>query len=112
MSTKQIVIFTFMIIFLAVTLFSLGSWYHLSTELEIKNKSVAVLSLKQKELEDLIGGNAAYKGLKKEITDPETGLAKKLNDSQALADNMQNAAVDGPDSRRVLYEDMQKQLDD
>lgn len=112
MSTKQIVIFTFMIIFLGVMLFALGSWFHLSTELEIKNKAIVVLNLKQKDLEDLIGGNAAYKGLKKEITDPETGLAHRLELAQSNADSMQNAAVDGPDSRRVLYEDMQKQLDD
>ena len=112
MSTKQIVIFTFMIIFLGVMLFAIGAKFHLSTELEIREKTLNVLKLRQKELEGYIGGDAASKGQKQIISDPETGLDKKLKDAQSLADSMQNNAVDGPDSRRVLYEDMQKQLDD
>ncbi len=112
MSTKQIVIFTFMIIFLGVMLFAIGAKFHLSTELEIRNKTLGVLKLREKELDGYINGDAAQPGQKKIITDPETGLVKKLKDAQSLADNMQNSAVDGPDSRRVLYEDMQKGLDE
>ena len=112
MSTKQIVIFTFMILFLAVMLFSLGAWFHLSTDLEVKKRTMEVLNLKEKQLEGTLNGDLASDGLKKQITHPETGLAKRFQDEQSRAENMQNSAVDGTDSRKVLYEDMQKQLDD
>jgi NAD-dependent DNA ligase len=112
MSTKQIVIFTFMILFLAVMLFSLGAWFHLSTDLEVKKKTMQVLQLKEKQLEGVLNGDAASDGLKKTITNPDTGLAKRFAEEQSRAEGMQNMAVDGTDSRKVLYEDMQKQLDD
>ena len=58
MSTKQIVIFTFMIIFLAVMLFGLGSWFHYATELEIAARCHDVIAIqlidpRERELPDV-----------------------------------------------------------
>ena len=112
MSTKQIVIFTFMIIFLAVMLFALGSWFHYSTELEIKTKALDAVKLKNIELSKVLDGDASKPGLKKIILDPADGLAAKLSSVKALADAKQTEAQDGPDSRRILYENMEPQLNE
>src|SRR5438045_447253 len=75
MSTKQIVIFTFMILFLAVMLFALGSWFHLATERDIKQKTLDTLPLREKER-----GNAQVKEKAAKVTEAQDKLVKALAD--------------------------------
>ena len=113
MSTKQIVIFTFMIVFLAVMLFGLGSWFHYATELEVKKLALSTLQQRSAELTVLIEGDAGHPNSKKKVlSDPTDGLGKKLKDEKDRTEDMQNRASDGVDSRKQLYEDKQKPLDE
>ena len=49
MSTKNSIIFAFMIIFLGAMLVTLGMWFHYALELDIKNKALGALEKQRQE---------------------------------------------------------------
>ncbi len=105
MSTKQTVIFTFMIIFLGGFLFSLGAWFHFSSELDAKEKMIASLKDKKVVLEGDLKGTTVKKGKLKEINDPIEGLEKRARDEAERAAKMLGTEDSGMmRNREVLYE--------
>lgn len=106
MSTKQTVIFTFMILFLGAFLFSLGAWFHFSSELDAKEKQIESLKLKKVALDGELKGTNVKKGLKKEIEDPIEGLDKRARDEADRANKMLGTEDSGMmRNREKLYED-------
>lgn len=107
MSTKQTVIFTFMIIFLAVMLYSMGAYFHLSSELDAKNRTLEVLDEQKIVLNRIIDGTAVVAGLRSQMKDPIKGLEKQLSDESNRAQTTEKDARE----RQALYEGREKELD-
>ncbi|HEY3324215.1 MAG TPA: hypothetical protein VGP72_27435 [Planctomycetota bacterium] len=117
MSTKQTVIFTFMLVFLATALGSAGAWFHLGTELDSREKTIEQLKLQKQLLKNVIEGTPTQKGLKDIVEHPTEGLKAKLTE----ATNRATAVIGTDDSgmlknRQVLYDqkepEMTKNLED
>jgi hypothetical protein len=98
-----------MIIFLAAMLFALGSWLHLSMELDIKKKALEELSLKEQQRQAVIDGGVDVKGSKKMNDDPVDGLSKVLEKKLEIKRVVIGAPAGQPgeggsEMRRDLYE--------
>ena len=105
MSTKQTIIFTFMILFLAASIFSLGAWFQLSAQLDAKAKMISSLEDKKIAVNSLIEGPSSNQklGLRYIVTSPVDGLRKQLDDERKRAEKMGNEQ-DGAKQREVLYD--------
>src|SRR3954463_15549717 len=105
MSTKQIVIFTFMVIFLAGMLFALGAWFHLSMELDIRKKALEQLTERELNLQKVVEGDINVDGSKKKNDDPVDGLKQRVEKERQRVVTI-IGAVDsgGEEMRRSLYE--------
>ena len=116
MSTKQTVIVTFMILFLGTMLFSLGAWYHYSTELDTKLRTIEVLKDRKGALEKTLTGTVGadgrviQKGLEPLVKNPVDGLEKQLEDEAARARNMLGDESKGVVQRQTLYDQKEKEL--
>jgi len=111
MSTKQTVIVTFMIVFLAAMLFSLGAWYHYSAELDTKQKTISTLEDRKGALDTVLKGSVTVKSLRKLVDDPAEGLKKQLADETARAANMWGDESKGVVQRQALYEQKGKDFE-
>jgi len=107
MSTKQTVIFTFMILFLAVTLFSLGAWFHFSSQLDSKKKEIDQLKLARKTIEDEINGTATRPGLRPIV---EEKLRDELAAMTKRTADMKGSPTSGMIERQIRYEEIEKEL--
>ena len=105
MSTKQTVIFTFMILFLAGSLFAIGAWFQYSSQLDAKLKMIDALETKKLTINAIIEGPSANPklGLRYIVTNPVEGLKRQLEDERKRADKMSNE-TDGSKQREVLYD--------
>jgi hypothetical protein len=114
MSTKQSVIFTFMILFLAAMLFGMGAWFHYSTELDLKEKMIESLKDQLTAAKIERDGTSSRKGVKAEVDDVSDGLAKKLTDESAKLLKTEGAegSTDSETTRgrQVLYEQKESEL--
>ena len=105
MSTKQTVIVSFMIVFLATMLFAPGAWYHYSTELDTKQKTFPALEDRRIALERILkGSDDCQKPAARLVDDPVEGLKKQLEDETARAANMLGDESKGVVQRQELYE--------
>jgi len=125
MSTKQSVIFTFMILFLGVMLFAMGSYFYWSIELGSKKTALEALQLRKGELDrDLKSDRAIeikdasgailrkeFVGLNKQITDPEFGLQNELRKVSSAAVTMKGNDAGGAVQREMRYESWRPKLE-
>ncbi|MCW8133037.1 MAG: hypothetical protein KIS92_22000 [Planctomycetota bacterium] len=99
MSTKQAVIFAFMIIFLIVMVVTLGMWFHFSTELDDQQKTLLIMEDQRLKLKR--GKDA----LIPVIQDPEKGLNEQINKVKTAADERETLVYTNPtEGRKMLYE--------
>ncbi|HYG75916.1 MAG TPA: BRCT domain-containing protein [Planctomycetota bacterium] len=94
MSTKQSIIFTFMVLFLAGMLFGLGAWFHFSSELANKAVILEKLTDRRTELNTALNGSTSRIGLKKVVDDPIEGLRKKVEEAAERANKLKGTAED------------------
>jgi hypothetical protein len=88
MSTKQVLILTFMIFFLCVMLFAMGTWFYWGTEKESKARALESLKLKYVEQESVIRP-AGGSNIRQAIDNVENGLKKQLTDATELASRIE-----------------------
>jgi hypothetical protein len=110
MSTKQTVIFTFMILFLGVMLYAIGAYIYWSTEADNARRTIEALKEKKAELELVLNGTTTRMGLKKLIEDPERGLRGQLEAATQAAVRMKGNEVGGAAQREIFYNDKEKEL--
>src|SRR5579862_3590865 len=112
MSTKQIVIFTFMVIFLAAMLFALGAWFHLSMELDIRKKALEQLTEKELNLQKVVEGDINVDGSKKKNDDPVDGLKQRVEKERQRVTAIIGAVdTGGEEMRKALYEGEAKNIE-
>jgi len=109
MSTKQTVIFSFMVLFLAGMLFGLGAWFHFDSELDVKKKRVEMLTEQRRVLDLAVTGTSNHPGLRDTVENVSTGLNKQLEEATKRAEAMGNE-TDGAKSLEARYEATGKQL--
>lgn len=98
MSTKQVVIFTFMLLFLAGALGTLGAWFHFATELDIKKNTLEALELQKRE------AKGRYDKLTPLLTDLEKGLDVRLRKQTDEAEEKYKLMYTDPTASRYnLY---------
>ncbi|MCY3020006.1 MAG: hypothetical protein NTW87_13385 [Planctomycetota bacterium] len=113
MSIKQTIIVAFMIVFLATTLGTLGTWFAYSTQISTKDRMISVLEDRAIILRTRIKGTAERPGLETEVTNPLTGLGKQAKDAADRARTMLGDENSGAaQQRKVLYEAKEKELKD
>ena len=111
MSTKQTIIFTFMILFLAGSLFAMGAYFHLSAELDTKNMVLEELKARKHVVQDdIIEGTPIRPGLRPQINDPVKGLKKQLEDARAQAEKA-GSETDGARKVEILYDKKGEELE-
>jgi len=94
MSTKQSIIFTFMIIFLAATLIGLGAWFHFSSELATRQVMIEKLTDQKTELNTVLNGSASRDSIKKLIDDPVNGMRRQVEEMASRAAKVKGNAED------------------
>lgn len=110
MSTKQTVIFTFMILFLGVMLYAIGAYIYWSTEADNARRTIEALKDKKADLELMLNGTTTRLGLKKLVEDPERGLRGQLEAATQAAVRMKGNEVGGATQREIFYNDKEKEL--
>ncbi|HYF49743.1 MAG TPA: BRCT domain-containing protein [Planctomycetota bacterium] len=116
MSTKQTVIFTFMILFLGVMLFAMGSFFYWSIEHSTREKSLEALKLRKLALESELSNprvDEATKipiGLKQRINDPQVGLKVELARATTAAVEMKGNEAGGTVEREIRYSSWEPKL--
>jgi hypothetical protein len=110
MSTKQTVIFSFMLVFLAVFIFALGSHIYWSIELAGKKQQVEALTAKAEELAVTLHGTKEHPGLEIQVNDPENGLKKVLEATQKNVADMEGNESSGAKQREAFYDALQPEL--
>jgi len=83
MSTKQALIFSFMVVFLVVALVTLGMWFHYSTELDIKVKAIDRLKSRETELKN------RRDALSPVVDDPQKGIKEMIRQGREKADGLE-----------------------
>ncbi len=99
MSTKNTIVFIFMVLFLGSTLYTLGAWFHYSLELDIQEKALLSIEERQKDL------NAIGLKLDKIRANPEYGLEARLEQWTQKADRIEALVHTDPAARKKLYEE-------
>jgi len=112
MSTKQSVIFTFMVIFLIGTIVALGAYFHYASELSQREKMIEILKGQRADLEYTLKGSEAakIKGVRAVVKSPEDGLEKQLEQEFARAKSMMGDANSGAEEVRIKYEAKEPEL--
>lgn len=106
MSTKQAVIFAFMVVFLIVMIVTLGLWFHYATELDMDNKTLAVLEDERSALRN------RREALRPEIDKAETGLVDRVNKAAEVANGIEHVIYSHPtEARKKLYEEQAGRLE-
>jgi len=111
MSIKQTVILTFMILFLGGTLFALGAWVYYSSHVDIKNRTIEVLTARSRALDRQLNSSTETRRCERDIVDnPVDGLKKQLADKTQIAANMLGDENRGMTQRQVLYDQKEEEL--
>ena len=112
MSTKQTVIFSFMIVFLGVMFYAMGSWFYWSIELAGKKQMLEVLDAKNGDLKIVLNGITNHPGVEGIVIDPEKGLQRQFEAIRRIAEEKKGTAEGGgAEQRRDLYEKKEAELE-
>ncbi|MFH0939262.1 MAG: hypothetical protein V1899_08275 [Planctomycetota bacterium] len=104
MSTKQTIIFTFMLLSLAGMLYALGAWFYWATELGNAQQTLGSLSEKKADLE------VVASRISKLIDDPERSLGELLKKATKQAGEMKGNDVSGATQRENIYNEKEGEL--
>ena len=101
MSTKQAVVFAFMLVFLITTVVTMALWFHFSLDLDVKSRALKTLGDRKTEL------GAQRDKLTLRIMAPSVGLEAKVKHlQQTTDDHIQQLLRDPSNSRIKLYDDL------
>lgn len=105
MSTKQAVIFAFMVVFLGVMIVTLGLWFHYSTELDVQTKALKELDYQNRLLK------LKKEKLVPELKDVDKGLDAQITRARETSDKLEESVYTHPtEGRKMLYEQQEGKL--
>jgi hypothetical protein len=115
MSTRQTIVYTLFIFFLAAMLFTIGWWLRTNMELDAKAKRYEALDDRLHALEFRLRGttNNPMLGIVARVDDPVEGLERKLKDLNANRDTVKSSddpGSPGMEQRKKKYEDLSDDL--
>lgn len=115
MSTRQTVLYSLFIFFIALMLFNLGWWLKTSTELDAKTNRIEALKDRSITLSRQLNGttNNPMLGVKPRVEDPAEGLEKKLKDLIATRETLNTSSDPGNPGmaeRRAQFEALEPEL--
>jgi hypothetical protein len=105
MSTKQSVVFAFMLVFLITTVVTMALWFHFSLEFDVKDRAFKALEERKAELvtqRDKLHG---------QIVDPSGLEAKVRSLTEVTEEHIQKYLRDPANSRWKLYVDQGKEIE-
>ena len=105
MSTKQSVVFAFMLVFLITTVVTMALWFHFSLEFDVKDRALKALEERKAELatqRDKLHG---------QIVDPAGLEAKVRSLTETTDEHIQKYLRDPANSRWKLYVDQGKEIE-